>query len=273
MPNVLIDKEKCIKCNTCARLCVMGIIKPASEISFPRMQQANEERCMKCGHCEAFCPEKALVLDYKTEEKIYFDLDDSIIDAQKLSLYMKKRRSIRMFKQEPVDKSTIEKLIDAAHYAPTGGNSQTVQWTVIYNTKKVNKIAGLTVDWMRTIINTPHPLANYVDGIITAWEKGYDAICRNAPHLVYAHVPHSEFIADTTDAVIALSSFDIAAPAFGIGCCWAGFIQMGLMSYPPLREALEIPEKRNVGYVLFFGYPEITPVSIPRRESMLLTWA
>ena len=85
---------------------------------------------------------------------------------------------------------------------------------------EVNRVASLTVDWMRTIQNTSHPLADYVPAIISTWDSGLDLICHNAPHLLFAHVP-IEPIDDPKigRAHVSLTHFDIAAPAFGIGTC------------------------------------------------------
>lgn len=272
MPRIIIDKELCTRCQLCSSICLMGIIKPATATDYPLIPATREGMCMLCGHCEAFCPQQALILDYLTEEKLGYAEEDSTIAPNLLSLYMRKRRSIRHFKPEPVSRETITQILEIARYAPTGGNSQTVQWLVIYDKAEVKRIASLTVDWMRSIEGTPHPLANYVPGIIKAWEMGLDPICCNAPHLIFAHIPYSEFIDDRTDAIIALSHFDIAAPAFGVGACWAGFIRMAVDSYKPLQEALGLPEKRIIGYGLFFGYPELQIRAIPRRNALKVEW-
>jgi nitroreductase/NAD-dependent dihydropyrimidine dehydrogenase PreA subunit len=272
MPNIIVDKELCSRCNLCASICLMGIIRPSSDTGYPRIPAANEDNCMLCGHCEAFCPKQALVLDYLSGEKLRYDEGDSHVAPENLSLYMRKRRSIRHFKPEPVSKETIGKILEIARYAPSGGNSQTVQWLVVYDTEEVKRIARLTVDWMRSIQGTPHPLSHYVKNTIRGWDLGFDPICRNAPHLVFAHLPYSEFIDDRTDAIIALSHFDLAAPAFGVGACWAGFIRMALDSYEPLRDALALPDKRRVGYGLFFGYPALRTQAIPRRKPLDVLW-
>ncbi len=41
----------------------------------------------------------------------------------------------------------------------------------------------------------------------------------------------------TTDAIIALTHFDIVAP-FGIGTCWSGVLSIATASYKPLQKAL-----------------------------------
>jgi nitroreductase/Pyruvate/2-oxoacid:ferredoxin oxidoreductase delta subunit len=272
MSAILIDKHLCTRCNTCAKICVMGIIKPATEISLPRMAKLSRQYCMKCGHCEAFCPTRALVLDFYKEEKIAYQTEESDISAENLSLYLKQRRSVRHFLSKPVDKEIIKRVLDTASYAPTGGNTQTVSWMVIHDTKKVKQIAALTVDWMRTLLNTTHPMAAYVPGIIAEWEKGSDPVCRKAPHVLYTHIPVNEFIDDRTDGIIALSYLDIAAPAFGLGTCWAGFIMMAAMTYQPLQQILQIPEGRKMCYAMLFGYPQYKVTAIPRRNPVNIGW-
>ncbi len=55
-----------------------------------------------------------------------------------------------------------------------------------------------------------------------------------------AHIPEGNPVA-SVDALIALTHFDLAAPAFGIGTCWAGFLSMAAAAYEPLQEALALP--------------------------------
>lgn len=272
MPDIIVNTELCTRCNLCSSICLTRIIQPATDEGFPLVPADKVDSCMLCGHCEAFCPNQALVLNYLTEEKLIYPEEDSQVEPHNLSLYMRKRRSIRHFKPDPVSRETITQILEIARYAPTGGNSQTVQWLVIYDRDEVQKVAALTVDWMRSIQGSDHPLAPYVAGIIQAWDMGFDLICCKAPHLVFAHVPYEEFVDDRTDAIIAISHFDIAAPAFGVGTCWAGFIRMALSSYQPLLDYLDLPDRRRIGYGLFLGYPEFTTTAIPRRNKLEVTW-
>ena len=68
-------------------------------------------------------------------------------------------------------------------------------------------------------------MSGYIPTLLAAWEAGNDPVCRGAPHLVIAHIPEGNPVA-SVDALIALTHFDIAAPGFGIGTCWAGFLSM-----------------------------------------------
>jgi len=162
-------------------------------------------------------------------------------------------------------------LLDIARYAASGGNGQPVQWIVVHDPEKVKKIAGLTIEWMKTLLNTDHPMRDYLPVMIAAWENGRDVICRNAPHLLFAHIPEENPVA-SVDAIIALTHVDIAAPSFGIGTCWAGFVAMAAISFEPLRKELQIPAGRKNAYAMMFGHPQYNIYGIPRRKPLVVTW-
>ncbi|MBU1537660.1 nitroreductase family protein [Myxococcota bacterium] len=272
MSRLIINETSCIRCNTCAEGCVLGIIERAVAPAFPKIISEMEAFCLKCGHCEAFCPQEALVLDYLREEKIVCGTIDGVIEPRTLERYMKKRRSIRVFTDEHVPRETITGILDAARYAASGGNQQPVQWLVLSDPGEVRRVAGLTIDWMRSIIDTEHPLAPYAPFIIEKWDGGGDPICHGAPHLLFAHIPGTDGADDPTEAVIAMTHVDIAAPAFGVGTCWAGFVKMAADTYGPLQEVLTLPEGRRIGCAMMFGVPRHPVVSIPRRNPAVITW-
>ena len=53
---------------------------------------------------------------------------------------IEKRRSIRKYKNLPVPKKDIVKILEAARLAPTAGNQQPWKFLVIQDKKKINKI-------------------------------------------------------------------------------------------------------------------------------------
>lgn len=271
MSSIIIDEKLCTKCNICSKVCFMEVIDKASESSFPFIPASKRKYCFKCGHCEAFCAQKALTLDYRVEEKINA-LPEELVTSQNLSLYLKKRRSIRNYSRKLIDKEILLKVIDAASYAASGGNMQPIKWHVVYDPAEVKYLASLTVDWMRSIQNTPHPLAAYVATIIAKWDSGTDVVCHSAPHLIFAHTPFMEGFYDPTDAIIAMTHIDIAAPSFGLGTCWAGFVKLAVDYYKPMKDALALPEGRKAVCPLMIGYPSYKVVSIPRRNTVEVTW-
>lgn len=62
-------------------------------------------------------------------KKVFAEINVADYDAL-LGLF-KFRRSVREFLRGPVSRELIEKILEAAHYAPSGGNSQPWEFVVI----------------------------------------------------------------------------------------------------------------------------------------------
>lgn len=271
MAHITIDEDSCTRCGICVKICSSGIIDSVDENYLPQVQETNISRCLYCGHCEAFCPSQALVLNLRPDEKVPLVAGTGIISPDDITIYLKKRRSVRHFIRKPVPREKILEVLDIARYAASGTNGQPVEWLVIHDPGKVRKFAELTIEWMKSLVNTPHPMSGYVPVLISAWEQGQDVICRGAPHLLFAHIPEESPIAPI-DAIIALTHFDIAAPAFGIGTCWAGFVAAAATFYEPLQKELDLPAGRKSAYAMMFGYPEYMVYGIPRRKPLKVMW-
>ena len=54
---------------------------------------------------------------------------------------IKTRRSVRRFEDRPVERETIQKIVDAAIWAPSWKNSQTPRYTVVDNREIIDDIA------------------------------------------------------------------------------------------------------------------------------------
>jgi nitroreductase/NAD-dependent dihydropyrimidine dehydrogenase PreA subunit len=271
MANIFVDENICTRCGICSVVCTTGIVEPANENTLPVVMDAKADRCIQCGHCEVYCPTQALHLNVRPDEKMSLQTDTGTISSDEIAIYLKKRRSERHFSKDAVPKEKILEILDITRYAASGGNRQPVQWIVVHDPIKVKKIAVLTIEWMKTLVNSNHPMSGYVPMLISTWMQGHDVICRDAPHLLIAHIPEGNPVA-SVDAIIALTHFDIAAPAFGIGTCWAGFVAGAAMYYEPLQKELSIPAGQKCAYVMMFGHPQYKVHGIPRRKPVEVTW-
>lgn len=271
MSHIIVDQDHCTGCGICVKICSSDIIELVEEAHLPHVPEENILRCLYCGHCEAFCPSHALILNLRPEDKDLLPAGAGNVSIEDIAFYLKKRRSIRHFTREPVPKEKILEVLDIARYAASGTNGQPVQWLVVHDPEKVRKIAELTIEWMKTLLDTPHHISGYVPALISAWDQGYDIICRGAPHLLFAHIPEDNQIA-SVDAIIALTHFDLSAPAFGIGTCWAGFVAAAAMFYEPLQKELGLPAGRKSAYAMMFGNPEYKVYGIPRRKPLEVMW-
>ena len=271
MTTILVDQGLCTRCGICSSACTMGLIDPADENTLPKIPDAKAGMCIHCGHCEVFCPSQALLLNDRPDEKVSLPAGAGTLAPDAMGYYLRKRRSVRRFTKDSVPKEKILELLDITRYAASAGNGQPVEWIVVHDPKKVKKIAGLTIEWMKMLVNSNHPMSGYIPVLLGAWESGSDVICRGAPHLLIATIPEGNPMAQT-DAIIALTHFDVAAPSYGIGTCWAGFVAMAATSFEPLQKEIGIPAGRKSAYVLMFGIPQYKIYGIPRRKPLKLTW-
>jgi nitroreductase/NAD-dependent dihydropyrimidine dehydrogenase PreA subunit len=265
---ITIDPETCTRCGTCSDVCLMQVIAPAEEGELPHVEKGKSAMCMSCGQCVAFCPTGAITPDSGDAAET---IKSGKISVDSLGTFIKSRRSIRKYQPEPVPVETIEAILDIARYAPSASNGQPVEWLVIHDPKEVRKVAGLTIDWMRELAESNHPLSSYAPRFIAGWDSGRDMICHEAPHLLVPHIPADNPMA-SNDAIIALTHVDIAAPAFGLGTCWAGLVAMASHSHQPLLDFLSLPKGRVPAYAMMFGYPKYTPHQIPPRKPLQITW-
>lgn len=263
---ITIEPETCTRCGICSEVCLSSVIVNGENDSFPRVVEERSGMCSGCGRCVAFCPTGAITRDSVTAEQV----SPAPVPPGVLGNYLKSRRSIRKYLPRPVPRARVAELLDIARYAPSAMNAQPVEWLVIDNKEDVQKIAGMTVDWMRGL-KPGDPLHGYAAWFIRAWDGGEDVICRGAPHLLIAHVPADNPLT-ANDAIIALTHVDIAAPAFGLGTCWAGLVASAARSYLPLQDFLSLPAGRTTAYAMMLGYPKHKPQRIPVRKPLQVTW-
>jgi nitroreductase/NAD-dependent dihydropyrimidine dehydrogenase PreA subunit len=269
-----IDESKCNKDELCVRECPTVIIHMGGN-GFPSIIAGGEAACLSCGHCVAVCPHGALSharIPIQTSPAIK---DELRIDENQAAQFLRSRRSIRYFLDKPVEKEKIQKLVEVARYAPTGGNSQMVEWLVLSDRLQIREIAGFVVDWLREVVKNPQVVAAspYLPLAIAAWDAGSDSILRGAPVLVIAMAPPEAVMTGMVDLTLALSYLDLYAPAIGLGTCWAGLLQGALVNSPSVKKAVGIPENYPHHYPLMLGYPDVKFYRLPERKTPKITFA
>jgi nitroreductase/NAD-dependent dihydropyrimidine dehydrogenase PreA subunit len=275
MNKLSVDKDLCVKCGICSKICPVSIISKDAD-SYPFIDNIKKLFCINCGQCEAYCPKKALTLSYSFETESVPELTMPSITPDALEQHIKNRRSVRSFKAAPVEKSSIEKTLDIVRYAPTGKNGQDVAWSIIYGKDEMLKILDAYYEWLKKLPESDSPFKNAipVKAALKLRESGAEMIFRGAPHCAIAHTPSDAPMgkASFVDSVIAITTFDLALPSFGLGGFWAGFFTMGLMDSAELRQLCKIPEKNIVGYAYAFGTPLHKTYSIPKRKKTEVAW-
>jgi nitroreductase/NAD-dependent dihydropyrimidine dehydrogenase PreA subunit len=273
MTLIKIDETRCKKDGFCAMECPAAIIKQADKDSVPVMIPQGELICLRCGHCVAVCPHGALDHDEVPLASSPEIVKALILDKAQAAQFLRTRRSVRRFKDKPVEKSTIQSLIDIARNAPTGGNSQLVTWTVHTDKTKLNDIADLTVEWMKAMLasEAAKQLPPYFSRFVDAYEAGVNSITQDAPCLVVASAP-GDYVNGMVDLSIALSYFELMATASGLGTCWLGLITRALRFSKPLMALIGLPEGHAHFYSMVLGYPKFQYHRLPERKPANIIW-
>ena len=269
---LIIDETKCRKDGICVRECPMVIIKLKDGDGFPEMVPGGESICNRCGHCVAICPEGALSHAGVPIEKSPLIKKDLEISGEQAVQFLRSRRSVRFFKKQPVEKEKLQRLIEIARYAPSGGNLQLVEWMVFTDVERIKEIAGLTVEWLRKLVaNSPQTVPPYLPLMIGAWDMGYNSVTWSAPAVIVASAP-KEATTGMVDVSLALCYLDLAAQSLGLGTCWAGVVEGALQGSAEVRKFVGVPEGHPYHYAMMVGYPKPKYSRLPERKAPKIPW-
>ncbi len=273
MSFIEFNEERCKRDGFCVRECPMKIIAMPDRESFPRLVSRAEELCIDCGHCIAVCPHDAITLKGLAPEDCEPVKKDLLPTGEQIAHFMKTRRSVRDFKSEPVPKELIEKCIDIARYAPSGHNFQPVHWLVIHDTDEAKRLAGIVADWMRMVIESMPAMAEmmHLELVVKEWDRGVDKILRGAQHIVIAHGDRTNMTAQGA-CTIALAHLELAACSLGVGATWGGFVHAATAVFPPMQQAIALPDGHQSFGAMLMGWNNMKYRRIPPRKDARITW-
>ncbi|MBU1704917.1 MAG: nitroreductase family protein, partial [Nanoarchaeota archaeon] len=157
---------------------------------------------------------------------------------------IKKRRSIRKYKDQPVEWEKIVNVVDAARFAPTSGNIQNWKLVVVKETANKKLISHACYDqkWIESadtiivVIGQPAVGARFYSG-------------------------RGEHLYTIQNATAVIENMLIAATDQGLGSCWIGAFDDDL-----LRRSVMLPEEDLPIGVVTVGYSDEDPDMPPRIE-------
>jgi nitroreductase len=156
---------------------------------------------------------------------------------------IKERRSVRKYKKADIPAEDIEKILEAAMFAPSARNSRPWEFTAVRNRDVLNKLSEV------------HPY----------WKMASQASCCI---VVYALTDLSEYWQQ--DCGAAIQNILLSAAGLGYGTCWCGvyphqknvdavneivgpakgtpiaFINMGVSGESPVQRGKYEPEKVKI---------------------------
>lgn len=164
---------------------------------------------------------------------------------------IRERRSIRKFKETPVDHALLEEIIETASYAPSWKHTQIARYVAIEGSLKDKIGAECTPDYPHNgtiIANAPLLIAlTFIKGRSGFERDGSFSTPKNAGWQMF-------------DAGIAAQSFCLAACDKGLGS-----VILGIFDEARAASLLELPDNQELAALIPVGYPDESPVA-PKRK-------
>ena len=266
--SIRLDYEKCIKCGACVRTCpakVFVLEKKKPVVKYP-------EICIECTHCVAVCPGEAVIMP-KFPIEMFEPVEDPGISFESFLHLVNGRRSIRSFKQKPIEKELLETLMRAQKLSPTGENAQELRYTIISNSEVLDQVREKMFKKFRLAWKLVKlPGVKFLLGIFVGKEdaerlkislqrmmeryaKGEDPFLRGCQTLIVIHTRSKSTMKDL-DAGIAGHQLNLAAETLGLGACWIGFHSALSKRFSSIRKSSKVPKNHNVVGTLALGYPK-----------------
>jgi nitroreductase/NAD-dependent dihydropyrimidine dehydrogenase PreA subunit len=278
-----IDEGKCTKCNLCVKVCTKGVIKPGPEID-----PARNRFCINCGHCYAVCPSQAIsVAEFKDVRTA--ELQDLTVQPDAEMALLKRRRSVRHYKPEPVSREHLEQIIEAASNAPSAKNTRNVK-AYVYTDKalieriarqtpahykkllKIFKLPGFPLIWRQMGYPAEKLEAYRKDFVrLTTAKPDEDPILHHTPTLIVFAAPQKDAMT-IADGWIAAQNAVIFAETLSVGSCYNGYLTIAANKDKNLKALMQIPPQEHVISALTLGYPAVNFRRAAPRKTMTTRW-
>ncbi|MBR1531190.1 MAG: nitroreductase family protein [Eubacterium sp.] len=248
MDKVTINKDACIGCGQCVKDCV------ASALYIEGGKAKLRKGCIECGHCFAVCPVGAIDMPEYSKDGCGEYVPMTEIDSDTLLEAMKSRRTIRQYKDTPVEQEKIDKILEAGRYAPTGANSQNVAFTILGS--KQDDLERECVKLFRTGVNIGKKFSDSLkntDINDTFFFKGAPLVIVVSGH-------------DTVNATLASAYMEIEANSLGLGVLYSGFFVACTKLNPKIKAMLKLPKGHKAVTCMIIGYPDVKYKRIPPRK-------
>ena len=274
---MLVDNEKCVKCDECQKECPAGAIKKAG------VYYLDPNKCILCGHCAAVCAYSA-ILGAKT-----LPYRETKITPEELKQFFLNRRSVRRYSRESVSEDIIAQIAESALSSPTASN--TMDWQAhFFSGELLETLRKLMIKiFIKNYRLVDFALSNpmfrlfarrssarpYVirKGTRETFREYYqkavsggDPLLFQAPVMVVLTSPNfAKAFAPVNCALAGSRMMDMAA-SLGLESCMVGFAQVLLNLFGKIKKTAGIDRGQMVFLVFTLGYSEIKFKHNPIRD-------
>jgi len=151
---------------------------------------------------------------------------------------IRQRRSVRDFRDQPVEREKIMACLEAARLAPSACNSQPWKFIVVDDPELKNRLSQVAFNGVYSI----------------------NSFCQKAPVIVVVISEKGKFITQIggmfrgtryylIDIGIAIEHFVLQAEELGLGTCWIGWF-----NERAVKQVLNIPQYKKIDILIALGY-------------------
>ena len=165
------------------------------------------------------------------------------------------RRSTRRYSPAPVEPEKLEKILETAKQAPSGGNNQTNHFLVIRSREVMKKLIEMTETAFARMDYDENTYSSLRHSIQASKKGGY-VFSYNAPVLI-AVANRRDYGNNIADCACAIENMMVAANALDLGSCWINQLRWlnedpGLLDY---MRSLGMKENERIYGAVIIGYP------------------
>ena len=175
------------------------------------------------------------------------------------------RRSIRHYKPDPVDDKTLQKVLEAARWAPSWSNTQRWRFVIVRDSHIKTELAGYLLKRLKedTLVDNP-ALKAFLQApviIVLCAETGKAGFRSNGS----SETDKGDWF--MFDVALAMQNLVLAAHALGLGT-----VIVGAFNAIKVAEILEVPEGFRVVAMTPLGLPDREGKTPPRKELSEITF-
>jgi len=296
------ESEKCTHCRLCTLSCPTSCLQWNEDKQTPYATGLSdiELACIGCNNCEVVCPAlcirmrgdyRVLIGRYKTPKEKYGDMlppcpfgktdlnrnfesiSTKLTDTEKIIF---KRRSVRLYKDKPVEKELLHRILEAGRFAPSAGNGQPLKFLVVTDKKinrKVDKASAKVLHLIKKTYSGTGKWRKFLIGLLSLisvnkWDQRPIAamekvdqtngmITFNAPVVIHVLKDKRGISHPDVDAAIAAQNIVLTAHAIGLGTCYIGFIASTAPYARAIKKILGITYPYEIVTSICVGYPKI----------------
>jgi nitroreductase len=182
------------------------------------------------------------------------------------------RRAVRSYSDDPVDRETIDHLLDAAVWAPSAMNGQPWAFVVIRRPEVLMRLEteAATLYFDEPLVPelaalSPADLQQLRDLVVT---PGF-SIFHGAPALIVIYATGEEAI---PDCYLAAENLMLAATALGLGTCPIGLARP-CFDRPGTKAEFGVPTGYVCALPVVLGVASVGAEAPPRTPARVLAWS